>query len=77
MLDALYDGCRSRRDSLDAVAFVSDVRLQSGGDAIRVDLEHKDGHALEILLSYRLKKLRGGIDLGEMSVAEGARRIWQ
>lgn len=76
VLADLYTGSRARRSDIGAVAFVCDVRLQSGSDAIRVDLEHPDGHALRILAPYRLKRFGRSVELGEMAVSEGERRIW-
>ena len=45
LLHQLYDGTRLERASILAVAFVADVRLPSTPkDAIRVELEHREGH---------------------------------
>lgn len=76
VLDVLHEGSRSRRDAVDAVAYACDVRLESGSDAVRVDLEHRDGHALQIVTPYRLKEFGRGVETGQMSVASGVRRIW-
>lgn len=76
VLDVLYDGSRSHRDEVDAVAFACDVRLGSGADAVRVHLEHRDGHALQIVTPYRLKRFGRGVETGQMSVTSGDRRIW-
>jgi hypothetical protein len=72
----LYKGGRSRNDDIDAVAYVCDVRLESGSDAVRVDLEHRDGHALQIVMPYRIKRIGRGVETGQMSVSSGVRRIW-
>lgn len=76
VLDVLYEGSRGRRDAVDAVAYACDVRLESGSDAVRVDLEHRDGHALQMVTPYRLKKFGRGLETGQMSVSSGVRRIW-
>lgn len=76
VLDALYEGSRVGRDDVDAVAFVSDVRLASGSDAVRVELEHRDGPSIQIVVPYRLTKFRRGVETGAISVSEGTRRIW-
>ena len=55
---------------------VCDVRLESGSDAVRVDLEHRDGHALQLVTPYRLKRLGRGVETGQMAVSSGVRRIW-
>lgn len=54
VLDALYEGSRIRAN-VDALAFVSDVRFASASDTVRVELEHRNGHALQIVVPYRLK----------------------
>ena len=51
VLQELVDGLRSERDALRAVAVTSDVRV-SDSDAIRVELEHRDGLAIAVLLRY-------------------------
>jgi hypothetical protein len=76
VLDLLYEGGRSRSGDIDAVAYVSDVRLESGSDAVRVDLEHRDGHALQIVTPYRLKRIGRGAETGQMAVSSGVLRIW-
>jgi hypothetical protein len=43
VLDLLVSGLRDKRDALRAVAIVADVRIQGGADAIRIELEHRDG----------------------------------
>lgn len=76
VLDALYEASRSRRDELDAVTYVCDVRLESGSDAVCVDLEHSQGHALQIVTPYRTKRFGRGVETGGMLVSSGTRRIW-
>ena len=76
ILDLLYEGTRSRRDAVDAVAFVSDVSLESGSDAVRVDLEHRAGHSLLIVTPYRIKRFGRGVETGQMAVSVGDPRIW-
>lgn len=76
VLDALYDIGRDRRDQIDAMACVSDVRLENGSDAIHVDLEHRDGHSLSIVTPYRHKRFRRSVETDQMSVSTGTPRIW-
>ena len=59
VLATLLDGFQRDRASLRATATVSDVRLSSS-DAIRVELEHRDGHAMAVVLPYTKKRLRRG-----------------
>lgn len=75
VLDLLYDDARDGSAHGRAFAFVADVR--SGDDpAIRVDLEHREGVALLVTLSYTHSRLRRRVVLGPMVVRTGTRRIW-
>lgn|SRR5690606_39076846 len=75
VLAALASGLRSERDGLRAVALVSDVRL-SDSDAVRVELEHREGQALAVFLPYKKRRLRKGVDYTEMSASAGNPQIW-
>ena len=76
VLERLYQGGRRRNDDFDAVAYVCDVRLETGSDAVRVDLEHRDGHTVQIVTPYRIKRMGRGVVTGQMSVSSGVSRIW-
>ena len=76
VLDLLVEGARRRSGDIDAVAHVYDVRLESGSDAVCVDLEHREGHALQIVTPYRIEAVGRGVETGQMSVSTGVRRVW-
>lgn len=77
VIDACTAALTNKRGQIRAGAVVADVRLpDQSSDAIRVDLEHADGHALTVLLPYTKKKLRRGIDYGQIRAQAGHRRIW-
>ena len=78
VLDALYAGARSGAANLRAVAVVADVRLARGGDAVRVELEHKEGTVLVVLLPYSRTRrgLKKTITFGQMTVSAGHQRVW-
>jgi len=63
------------RDSLRAIAVVADVRT-AGSDAVRVELEHREGHAIVILLPYRKKRLGRGIEYAPLTASPGSAQIW-
>ena len=75
VLALLLDGIRAQRQELRAVALAADVRVD-GGDAVRVELEHRDGHALAVLLPYKKKRLGRGIEYGALRAGAAARRVW-
>jgi len=75
VLATLVSGLRDQRDSLRAVALVSDVRL-ADSDAVRVELEHRDGHAMAVLLPYKKKRLRRGMDFGDLTAGPGSQQVW-
>lgn len=76
VLRLLGEGARTERERLRAVAFAIDVSLPDGGDAVRVELEHREGAVLEILVPYRRRRFGGKLTLGEMSVSEGHAQVW-
>lgn len=78
VLDALYAGARSGAANLRAVAVVADVRLARGGDAVRVELEHREGTALVVVLPYSRTRrgLKRTITFGQMTVSAGQQRVW-
>jgi hypothetical protein len=63
-----------RRDQLRACAVTADVRLPNKTDAIRIDLEHRDGHTISALLPYTPKRKK--IEYGQLSAHAGQARIW-
>jgi hypothetical protein len=75
VLDELYQAAVQTADSLRAVAFVADVRVGQA-DALRVELEHRDGVTLTVLVPYSRSRFRKSITLGEMTVSAGAHRIF-
>ena len=75
VLEVLTDGLRETRNSNRAASLVSDVRL-ADSDALRVELEHQEGQAIVVLLPYRKKLLRRGVEYQPMRASEGERKIW-
>jgi hypothetical protein len=57
------------------VALVSDVRL-SDTDAVRVELEHREGQALAVFLPYKKKRMRRGVEYSDMTAGPGSRQVW-
>jgi hypothetical protein len=77
VLATLYDGLRAQSAGLRAVGVACDVRLRgSGDDAIQVEVEHREGLAIAVVLPYKKKRFGGGIGYGNMSARPGQRRIW-
>ncbi len=74
---ACFGALTDKRDTIRAGAVVTDVRMSDGGDAIRVDLEHVDGHTLAVLLPYTKKGLsKKKVDFGQLHAQPGQRQIW-
>ena len=71
----LVQGVRGNRDRFVAVAFVSDVRT-SESDAVRVELEHSEGPAMAVLLHYRKRRLRKGVEYGRLAGMASTRAVW-
>jgi hypothetical protein len=75
ILDGLYAGARQSQDEHRAVAFVADVKA-NGSDAVRVELEHREGATLVLLVPYTRSRLKKTVTLGQISAGPGERRIW-
>ncbi len=72
----LLRGFRDQRDELHAVALAVDGRLEDS-DVIRVDLEHRDGVAIAVLLPYVIKRgLRRHIEYGTLSAVPRDPEVW-
>ena len=77
VLARLLEELASKRDGLRAGAVVAAVHLESiESDAVRVDLEHRDGVALIVVLPYTRKKRRKKVEWGEMQAMVVEPRIW-
>ena len=76
LLDTLYSSARSTSALIRAAAFVSAVRFSGSapGDAIRVELEHREGASLVVLLPFR--RDRGAVEYGDLSAQAGDHRVW-
>jgi hypothetical protein len=75
---ACFSALGEIRNQIQASAVITDVRLRNENiDAIRVDLEHAEGHALTILLPYTKKRLGRGVDYGEIRAQSGQRQVWR
>jgi len=75
VLAILVEGMRSQRRELRAVALVSDVRL-ADSDAIRVELEHREGPCMAVVLPYRTRRMRRGVEFGALAAASGNPQVW-
>ena len=75
VINLLVEGLRARRDQLRAAAVVADVRM-SASDAIRVQLEHREGEVLATLLPYKKKRFGRGVDYGPMQATTSDRQVW-
>lgn len=75
VLDILLDGIRAQRDEIRAAALVSDVRLAES-DAVRVELEHREGQALVAFLPYRKKRMRRGMEYADVVGSAGTPQVW-
>lgn len=75
VLSLLVNRLRQERGSLRAVALCSDVRLPDS-DAVRVELEHEDGHAMAVLMPYHKKRFGRGVEYGEMRGGTADKQVW-
>jgi hypothetical protein len=81
ILETLVAGLRGDRETsgdretIRAAALVANVRAKDS-DAVRVELEHRDGHAIIVLLPYQEKRFGRGIKYGSLTASPGSRQIW-
>ena len=76
LLSLMHDSARAGAETIRAAAFVFDVRLPGAtpGDAIRVELEHREGIALAVMLPYRVAD--GDVEYGKLSAGSAEKRVW-
>ncbi|GAA4367834.1 hypothetical protein [Nocardioides caricicola] len=75
VLAGVYDGARATAADHRAAAFVTDVLVQ-GSDAVQVELEHRDGIALVVVVPYTPGTYKRYPTFGQMSVSPGEQRVW-
>jgi hypothetical protein len=75
VLDLLYQGARDPVTGYRAAAFAADVRAE-GSDAVRVELEHREGSVLVVLVPYQQNMAQGTITFGQMRASAGQARVW-
>jgi hypothetical protein len=75
VLRSLVSGMRAERDELRAIALVSDVR-RPDSDAVRVELEHREGLAIAVFLPYT-RRWRRGLECGALSAQAGLPQVWE
>jgi hypothetical protein len=76
LLSLMHDSARAGAEAIRAAAFVFDVRLAGStpGDAIRVELEHREGIALAVMLPYRV--MDGDVEYGNLTAGPAEQRVW-
>ncbi len=72
---SLLDGVRQAREKFRAIAVCFDVRLPDS-DAIRVELERRDGQAIAVLLQCKKKRLGRGFDYHDLRAATADKTVW-
>ena len=75
MLALLYEAAGNSAQSLRAVAFVAAVRV-SDTDAIRVELEHKEGIAMAVVIPYERDPAAATITVGAPRATGNPNRVW-
>lgn len=75
VLGATIDHMKERRDGLDAYALVMDARTV-GSDGISVQLEHREGVALNVLQPFKKKALGRWAFSTDLVSEDGERHVW-
>jgi hypothetical protein len=71
----LVESLRRDRDAIRAYVLVFQVRL-TGSHAVRLEMEHREGHALAMLLPYEKKRLRRIITYGDLVTTTSDHHLW-
>jgi hypothetical protein len=65
------------RERLRCVGVVVTVVAEGIGDAVMAQLEHRDGGpAIAVLQPYKRRRLRRGVEVGELVAMPGERAVW-
>jgi hypothetical protein len=76
VLESLYAEAPAYAASQRAFAFVADVSVPGGRPGVRLEIEHKDGVALVLLVPYTRAAAGEPIAYGEMEGAVRPMQIW-
>jgi hypothetical protein len=75
LLSFLVERLQQERATLRAVALCSDVQLPDSG-AVRIELEHQDGHAMAILMPYKKKRFGRGVEYDDLRGRTAHKQVW-
>jgi hypothetical protein len=75
LLSFLVERLRQERATLRAIALCADVRLPDS-DAVRIELEHEDGHAMAVLMPYQKERSGAGIKYADLRGVTADKRVW-
>ena len=74
-LGLLTEALRQSAPGLRAIAVIVDVRLEQS-DGVRMQLEHREGHAITVVLPYTLDRQHGRVIEGELLAMPGDSTWW-
>lgn len=75
VLATLYENAQEQAANWRALAIVASVTTPDG-DAARVELEHREGVALLVLMPYRIDPETREVTTGELSAGAAEPRVW-
>ena len=75
VLSTILQELQRSRQEFRAVARVADVRV-ADSDAVRVELEHSEWPSMAVLLPYKKRRLRGGIEYGSLAATVAVPAVW-
>jgi hypothetical protein len=75
VVSVLVDGLRQDRARFMAVTICSDVQLPES-DAVRVELEHQDGHAIAVRMPYKKKRFGRAVEYDDLRGGTADQQIW-
>jgi hypothetical protein len=75
VLAMLYDRARAQSEEWRAMAIVATVTIPEG-DAVRVELEHREGAALLVLMPFSIDPETREVTTGDLSAGAAEPRVW-
>ena len=72
----IYGNARASAFARRSIAVVQTGR-SAGGSAMRIDMEHKDGQTVSVVVAYTLSRFRKTYTRGKVTAGPCERRVWQ
>ncbi|HVU73479.1 MAG TPA: hypothetical protein VHE83_11015 [Mycobacteriales bacterium] len=76
VIRGIYTGARAAAFARRAIAVVQTGK-SGGGSAMRIDMEHKDGTTVSVVVPFTISRFKKTYTRGTIMSGPGERRVWQ